>query len=356
MTATRDALQAGRSAGGATRRSAACSGRARRAGGLSTAVVAGLHMARGDLVLRHGCGPPTPPELIPEMLAAADAGADLVVAAGTSRGNAGGLARAGRHWSAAAPAWSLRSSSGSPPEHRPAFGYFSAGAASSTASSSAGRFQDPPRTAGLRTGTAVVTALRSRLGRRDQQGSARQGVLFLHTWLALLPGRRLGADLEVRPGRVSGLVLFLPPLGPAGPGHLPPLLAFLPPSPELRLEPVWNGHGPRGPAPAATGRRRPRLPPPSVPRHLLVTYPAFALLCLTSLPVIASGALAAGAGWSPTAWPTAEHPPRTDDLGQVAVDTAVRLGSTDWPGRSRPTAPSPPPGAAVTSSTVPPSC
>jgi hypothetical protein len=84
-------------------------------------------------------------------------------------------------------------------------------------------------------------------------------------------------------------------------------------------------------------------------------YPAFALLCLTSLPVIASGALAAGAGMAanglanrrstrlaPTIW------------GQVAVDTAVRLGLNRLAQAvSADRAIALPPDAAMTSSTVP---
>ena len=71
---------------------------AERAGGLSTAVVAGLHMARGDLVCVMDADLQHPPELIPEMLAAAEAGADLVVASRyVSGGSAGGLAGLARH-------------------------------------------------------------------------------------------------------------------------------------------------------------------------------------------------------------------------------------------------------------------
>jgi GAF domain-containing protein len=85
-------------------------------------------------------------------------------------------------------------------------------------------------------------------------------------------------------------------------------------------------------------------------------YPVFALLCLTSLPVIASGALAAGAGMvanglanrrstrlAPTIW------------GQVAVDTAVRLELTRLAQAvSADRAIALPPDAAMTSSNVPP--
>ena len=51
-----------------------------RKGGLSTAVVAGLHMARGRYVCVMDADLQHPPELIPVLLAEADRGADLVIA------------------------------------------------------------------------------------------------------------------------------------------------------------------------------------------------------------------------------------------------------------------------------------
>ena len=51
-----------------------------RKGGLSTAVVAGLHMARGQYVCVMDADLQHPPELIPVLLAEAERGADLVVA------------------------------------------------------------------------------------------------------------------------------------------------------------------------------------------------------------------------------------------------------------------------------------
>ena len=63
-----------------------------RTGGLSTAVVAGLRMARGRFVCVMDADLQHPPETIPAMLAAALAGADLVVASRyTAGGSAGGL-------------------------------------------------------------------------------------------------------------------------------------------------------------------------------------------------------------------------------------------------------------------------
>jgi dolichol-phosphate mannosyltransferase len=67
-----------------------------RAGGLSTAVVAGLRMATGRYVCVMDADLQHPPELIPKMLAAADDGADLVVASryasgGSREGLGGGM-------------------------------------------------------------------------------------------------------------------------------------------------------------------------------------------------------------------------------------------------------------------------
>ena len=70
-----------------------------RAGGLSTAVVAGLRMARGEFVCVMDADLQHPPELIPQLLEQASAGADLVVASryvagGSSAGLDGRLRRA----------------------------------------------------------------------------------------------------------------------------------------------------------------------------------------------------------------------------------------------------------------------
>src|SRR5579864_3964941 len=70
-----------------------------RAGGLSTAVVAGLRMARGEFVCVMDADLQHPPELIPRLLDQAAAGADLVVASryvagGSSAGLDGWIRRA----------------------------------------------------------------------------------------------------------------------------------------------------------------------------------------------------------------------------------------------------------------------
>jgi dolichol-phosphate mannosyltransferase len=69
-----------------------------RHGGLSTAVVAGLRLAAGRYVCVMDADLQHPPETIPAMLAAAEAGADLVVASryvagGSSQGLSGGARR-----------------------------------------------------------------------------------------------------------------------------------------------------------------------------------------------------------------------------------------------------------------------
>ena len=69
-----------------------------RVGGLSTAVVAGLHMARGRFVCVMDADLQHPPEVIPILLSEAEQGADLVVASryspgGSRRGLGGGTRR-----------------------------------------------------------------------------------------------------------------------------------------------------------------------------------------------------------------------------------------------------------------------
>jgi dolichol-phosphate mannosyltransferase len=68
-----------------------------RAGGLSTAVVAGLHMARGRYVCVMDADLQHPPETIPALLNGAEHGADLVVASRYSPGGSrSGLGGGGR--------------------------------------------------------------------------------------------------------------------------------------------------------------------------------------------------------------------------------------------------------------------
>lgn len=67
------------------------------AGGLSTAVVAGLRMARGEFVCVMDGDLQHPPELVPTLLLEAEQGADLVIASRyVGGGSSGGLAGGGR--------------------------------------------------------------------------------------------------------------------------------------------------------------------------------------------------------------------------------------------------------------------
>ncbi len=93
--ATPDRIASLRPAGGAVRCLARPPGE--RAGGLSTAVVAGLRMARGRWVCVMDADLQHPPELIPKLLAQGESGADLVVASRYARGGSrAGLNGAGR--------------------------------------------------------------------------------------------------------------------------------------------------------------------------------------------------------------------------------------------------------------------
>ncbi|MGO8686651.1 MAG: glycosyltransferase [Candidatus Dormibacteria bacterium] len=338
---------------------------AERSGGLSTAVVAGLHMARGDLVCVMDADLQHPPELIPEMLAAVERGADLVVASRyVSGGSAGGLAGLARHLVSRG-----------------------AGLVARVAFHAAQRSTDPLsgfflcrrrlidgiefRPVGFKIllellvcvpGLRVVDVpLRFQARAAGaSKASAGQGVLFLRHLASLF----LEVDGSARIWKfglvgVSGLALFLPSLWAlAGPARLAPPLAFLP---AFALSFTWNALWNRTWT-FADQRHRPRQGDVrrfllrALLANLLVMYPVFALLGLTRLPVIASGALAAAAGMvanglinrrstrlAPTIW------------GQVAVDAGVRLGLTRLAHAvSADRAVALPPEAAATSASVPP--
>ena len=336
-----------------------------RIGGLSTAVVAGLHMARGELACVMDADLQHPPELIPEMLAAAEAGADLVVASRyVTGGNPGGLAGLGR----------LMVSRG-------------AGLAARLLFHEARQSTDPLsgfflcrrrlvdgiefRPVGFKIllellvcvpGMRVVDVpLRFEpRAAGASKASARQGILFLEH-LASLFFQVDGSARIWKFGLVgmSGLALFLPSLWAlSGPGHVAPLLAFLP---AFALSFGWNTLWNRAWT-FADQRRRPGqgsirgFLARALLANLLVMYAVFALLALTSLPPVASGALAAAAGMvanglanrrttrlAPTIW------------GQVAVDAGVRLGLTRLAQAvSADRAVLLPPDATSTSATVPP--
>jgi dolichol-phosphate mannosyltransferase len=337
---------------------------AERAGGLSTAVVAGLHMARGELVCVMDADLQHPPEVIPEMLAAADRGADLVVASRyMAGGSAGGLAGLGRHLVSRGAGLVARLLFR--PARRstdPLSGFFLCRR----------RLIDGIefRPVGFKIllellvcvpGLRVVDVPLRFQARAagSSKASARQGLLYLRHLLSLF----LEVDGSARLWKfalvgVSGLALFLPTLWAlAGPARIPPLLAFLP---AFAISFTWNALWNRRWT-FADQRRRPRqgdirrFLARAVLAGLLVVYPAFALLGMTRLPVVASGAIAAAAGMianglinrrstrlAPTIW------------GQVAVDTGVRLGLSRLAqavGADRAVAL--PPGPATTSASVP---
>jgi dolichol-phosphate mannosyltransferase len=337
---------------------------AERSGGLSTAVVAGLHMARGDLVCVMDADLQHPPELIPEMLAAADGGADLVVASRyTAGGSAGGLAGASRHLVSRVAGMAARILFHEARQSTdPLSGYFLCRR----------RLIDGIefRPVGFKILLELLVCVPQlrvvdvplRFQPRvsgSSKASARQGVLFLRHLSSLF----LRVDGSARIWKfglvgISGLGLFLPTLWAlAGPAHVAPLLAFLP---AFALSFTWNALWNRWWT-FADQRRRPRegdirrFLSRALLANLLVMYPVFALLTLTSLPVLASGALAAAAGMianglvnrrstrlAPTIW------------GQVAVDAGVRLGLSRLAravGADRAVAL--PPDASATSAAVP---
>ena len=251
-----------------------------------------------------------PPELIPRMLAAADAGADLVVASRyVSGGSAGGLAGLSRHLVSRA-----------------------AGAAARVLFHEARQSTDPLsgfflcrrrlidgiefRPVGFKIllellvcvpGMRVVDVPLRFQARAagSSKASARQGLLFLRHLTSLF----LQVDGSARIWKfalvgVSGLGLFLPSLWAlSGPAGVPPLLAFLP---AFALSFGWNALWNRLWT-FADQRRRPRQGDVRVfltralLASLLVMYPCFALLCLTSLPPSPRGRWRRWRG----CWPTA---------------------------------------------------
>jgi dolichol-phosphate mannosyltransferase len=337
---------------------------AERVGGLSTAVVAGLHMAHGDLVCVMDADLQHPPELIPAMLAAAEAGADLVVASRYVKGgSAGGLSGLARHLVSRGSGLLARILFHEARQSTdPLSGYFLCRR----------RLIDGIefRPVGFKIllellvcvpGLRVVDVPLHFQARAAgaSKASARQGILFLRH-LASLFFRVDGSARLWKFGLVgvSGLGLFLAALWAlAGPAKLPRLLAFLP---AFAISFAWNTLWNRTWTFADQRRRRRQggvrgFFTRALLVTLLVMLPAFALLSLTTLPVVASGALAAAAGMganglanrrstrlAPTIW------------GQVAVDSAVRLGLTRLAQAvSADRAIALPPDAASTSSTAP---
>jgi dolichol-phosphate mannosyltransferase len=307
-----------------------------RAGGLSTAVVAGLHMARGEFVCVMDADLQHPPECIPSMLAAAEAGADLVVASRyISGGSAGGLhgplrqvvSRGARLLSRLLFTEARQSTD-------PLSGYFLCRR----------RLIDGIEfrpvgfkillellvcVPGLRVEDVPLRFERRAAG--ASKAGAGQGLLFLRHLISLF----LDVDGSARIWKfglvgLSGLAILLAILWAlTGPAGLPPLLAFLPAFAvsfvwNLRWNWLWT---------FADQRRRPswrgaRGSRGYVARALAVgalMYGAFALLS-TLLPAVPAGLAAAVAAMivnglvnrrtvhmAPAIW------------GQVAVDPRIRL-------------------------------
>lgn len=335
-----------------------------RNGGLSTAVVAGLHMARGEFVCVMDADLQHPPELIPDMLAAAAGGADLVVASRYMRGGSdSGLGGSFRHLVSRVARFAARALFHEARRSTdPLSGYFLCRR----------RLLDgiefrPVGFKVLLELLVCVPGLRVQdvplrfhpRSAGSSKASAAQGLLFLRHLTSLF----LGVDGSARLWKfglvgISGLSLFLPILWVlSGPARVPPLVAFLP---AFALSFAWNTrwnlrwtfadqrHRPR------QGHVR-RFLLGTLVTSLIATFSIFALLGLTGLPPLACGALAAAAGMmvngavnrrtasvAPTIW------------GQVAVDAGVRLGLSRLAAAvSADRAVALPPDGAVTSATVP---
>jgi dolichol-phosphate mannosyltransferase len=275
-----------------------------RQGGLSTAVVAGLHMARGRFVCVMDADLQHPPERIPAMLNAAEEGADLVVASRyVGGGSASGLAGTGRRLVSRG-----------------------AGALARLLFSEARRSTDPLsgfflcrravldgiefRPVGFKIllellvcvpGLRVVDVPLEFQARAagSSKASMKQGFLYLRHLRSLV----LEVEGSARFWKfglvgLSGLIIFLALLvvlsGPAG---LPPLVAFLPAYAasfvwNAALNRVWTFADQR-----RTGTER--GPGHHLLRSLIsgvVMYGAFAGLIAAGLAPLAAGALGAAAG------------------------------------------------------------
>jgi dolichol-phosphate mannosyltransferase len=335
-----------------------------RAGGLSTAVVAGLHMARGEQVCVMDADLQHPPELIPAMLAAADSGSDLVVASRYMRGgSAGGLGGPGRLLVSRAAglvarllfAEARRSSD-------PLSGFFLCRR----------RLLDGIefRPIGFKVLLELLVCVPG-LTVRDlpltfqarsagsSKASARQGLLFLRHLASLF----LGVDGSARFWKfglvgLSGLGLFLPSLWLLSvPAHLSPPLAFLP---AFALSFAWNTAWNRSWT-FADQRRRPHekrvrtVVLRALAATLGVMYPGFVLMAVSGLPTLAAGVLAALAGMLANALVNRREASLAPTIwGQVAADSGVRLGLIRLAGAvAADRAVVLPPGAGSTSAGVP---
>jgi dolichol-phosphate mannosyltransferase len=335
-----------------------------RAGGLSTAVVAGLHMARGEYVCVMDADLQHPPELISEMLAAAEGGADLVVASRYLQGGStSGLEGITRHLVSRGAGLSARALFHEARRSTdPLSGFFLCRR----------RLIDGIEfrpvgfkillellvcVPGLRVEDVPLRFQPRAAG--ASKATARQGLLFLRH-LASLFLQVDGAGRFWKFGLVgtSGLGLFLLALwAVSGPGGIAPVVAFLPAFVlSFGWNTLWNHTWT-----FADQRHRPRQGEVreflvrAFFATLVVMYPAFALIGLSGLPPLAAGTLAAAAGMlvnglvnrrstrlAPTIW------------GQVAVDAGVRLGLTRLAQAvAADRAVALPPGAGPTGATVP---
>lgn len=215
-----------------------------RIGGLSTAVVAGLHLARGHYVCVMDADLQHPPELIPAMLEAAEAGADLVVASRYVPGaSAQGLASSSRRLvSRAAGALARLLFTEARRSRDPLSGFFLC-----RRSVVEGIEFRPVGFKVLLELLVCVPGLRVVDVPLDFQpraagaskASLRQGALYLLHLRSLI----FDVDGSARFWKfatvgISGLGLFLPLLWVlSGPGHVHPLLAFLP---AFLASLIWN--------------------------------------------------------------------------------------------------------------------
>jgi len=276
-----------------------------RAGGLSTAVVTGLRMARGRYVCVMDSDLQHPPETMTVMLAAAQDGADLVVASRyLAGGSLGGLAGGGRRAISSAAKWLAR-----------------------LLFSEARRSSDPLsgfflcrrglidgiefRPVGFKILLELLVCVPD-LHVRDvplkfearnagaSKASIRQGILFLDHIRSLFFEVEGSARLwKFGLVGLSGLLIFLPALAVlSGLAHLAPLLAFVP---AFAVSLVWNttlnrvwtfadhrrragGHGPR------------RYLENALISGTLMLAAFYALVTAAHVPVVLAGAIAAVSG------------------------------------------------------------
>jgi len=272
-----------------------------RHGGLSTAVVAGLHMARGRWVCVMDADLQHPPEMIPRLLAEGEAGADLVVASrytggGSAAGLDGGLRRLVSR-AAGAVARLLFAEARSSTD--PLSGFFLC------RRSLIDGIEFRPVgfkillellvcVPGLRVADVPLAQQRRRAG--ASKASLGQGLLYLGHLRSLfmdVPGsaRRWKFALV----GLSGLAVFLPLLWAlAGPAGLHPLLAFVP---AFAVSVTWNSVLNW----LWTYADQRRTPGPGVRRYVdwalvagVIMLGVFALLVEDArLPVLAAGAASA---------------------------------------------------------------